>query len=109
MDTRASQASVDAWRTDEARLAIERQLAQGTALVSFILPAALGGRIESVRAIVAEALDRSAAAGADVGQARVLLARGPHEAGGRETRRRVDRVREGLPVADALVRALAGA
>jgi len=61
------------------RRAIERALAQGHCLVSYFLPASVGGHLELVRQIVEESITASQAAGIQVQKALKELARGDAE------------------------------
>jgi hypothetical protein len=79
--TRASQASVDALaaklNSDQTlRLAIERALSEGRQIVSFLLPASVGGKLDVVREVVDEMIVAAQQAGLSVSKARAALLRG---------------------------------
>lgn len=90
VSSRASQASLDALAaslgTDGdlgVKLAIERALADGKRVASFILPASVGGHLERVHDIVNDLLTAGQQAGFDVTKARAQFAKGQaaHAAG----------------------------
>jgi hypothetical protein len=79
--SRASQASVDALGTQltsdtSLRLAIEDALSSGRRIATFFLPSSVGGHLETVRDVVADALIAAQQAGLDTTKARSQFDKG---------------------------------
>ncbi len=79
--TRASQASVDALAaklsSDQSlRLAIEHALSESRQIVSFLLPASVGGKLDVVREVVDDLIVAAQQAGMSVSKARASLLKG---------------------------------